>query len=201
MVTQAATDVERLVHLAFSPVSSEPELITRIRAGDETAFTELFHRYYRALRIYAARIYGKAGTSEEIVQQVFYRIWMNRERLAVTGSLAGYLYAAVRNYALNQRERARSEEKWQHRKAGEAEFDLPQSELPDEELIAAELAAALDRAVAQLPPRCRQAFILRRQHHLSYAEIARTMGITQKTVEIQIGNALKTLRRQLAQWL
>ena len=177
------------------------DLIARIRAGDETAFTELFHRHYRALRIYAARVHGTAGTSEEIVQQVFYRVWLNRERLDIKGSLAGYLYAAVRNYALNQRDRARSEQRWQHARAGELEHEPAHSELPDEEIVAAELAAALDRAVSQLPPRCREAFLLRRQRHLSYAEIARIMEITPKTVEIQIGNALKRLRHDLAEWL
>jgi len=68
-------------------------------------------------------------------------------------------------------------------------------------LRAAELAAAIERAIAQLPPRCREAYLLRRQHHLSYAEIARVMGIAPKTVEIQIGAALKALRASLADWL
>ena len=59
----------------------------------------------------------------------------------------------------------------------------------------------MTRAVAELPPRCRQAFLLRRHRELSYAEIARIMQITPKTVEIHIGLALKTLRRRLADWL
>lgn len=185
----------------MSVLHGDAALIARIRAGDERAFTELFHRHYRALCIYAERVHGRSGTSEEIVQQVFYRIWINRERLVVTGSIAGYLYAAVRNYALNQRERAKSEEQWQRRRGDELEHDPAHADRADEDVIASELAAALDEAVAKLPPRCRQAFILRRQHHLSYAEIAETMGIAPKTVEIQIGNALKALRRDLAAWL
>ena len=205
MVTQAAFDVGRSAAYTAPHVTGamhgDAELIARIRAGEERAFTELFHRHYRALRIYAERVHGTSGTSEEIVQQVFYRIWINRERLVVTGSIAGYLYAAVRNYALNQRERAKSEEQWQRRRADELDREPAHADQADEEVIASELAAALDQAVAKLPPRCRQAFILRRQHHLSYAEIAATMGIAPKTVEIQIGNALKALRRDLAAWL
>ena len=205
MVTHAAVDAGRSAPYTAPHVMSvmrgDAELIARMRAGDEQAFTELFRRHYRALCLYAERVHGKAGTSEEIVQQVFYRIWINRGRLAVTGSMAGYLYAAVRNYALNQRERARSEEQWQQKKADELEHDPAHVDQADEDVIASELAAALDEAIAKLPPRCRQAFILRRQHHLSYAEIAAAMGIAPKTVEIQIGNALKALRRDLAAWL
>jgi RNA polymerase sigma-70 factor, ECF subfamily len=203
MLTRAVLDVEHpsLTGGTLHVVPTEADLIARIRAGDESAFTDLFRRHFRALRIYAARVHGKAGTSEEIVQQVFYRIWINRERLTVTGSLAGYLYAAVRNYALNQRERAITEHAWQQVTLQEQAHEPPRGEQPDEEVIAAELAAALDRAVQQLPPRTRQAFILRRQHHLSYAEIAQIMEITPKTVEIQIGNALKALRRDLADFL
>lgn len=186
---------------ALQPPTVEADLIARIRAGDEAAFSDLFHRHYRALRIYAARINGKPGTSEEIVQQIFYRIWVNRERLVLTGSITGYLYAAVRNYALNQRDREKSEQRWQQSVAIEQDSAPSHAEFADEEVIAAELAAAVDRAVAELPPRCREAFVLRRQHHLSYAEIARIMEISPKTVEVQIGNALKALRRSLAEWL
>ena len=179
----------------------ESDLIARIRAGDESAFAELFRRYFRPLCIYAARVHATAGTSEEIVQEIFFRIWMHRDRLIVTGSLPGYLYASVRNFAINQRERAQSEHRWQEAKWAEAMGERVESQTADEEVRAAELAAAIDRAVAQLPPRCRQAFILRRQHHLSYAEIARSMQIAPKTVEIQIGTALKHLRRALAEWM
>ena len=184
----------RAVHL-------DSDLIVRIRAGDEDAFAELFGRYYRALCYYAARIDVTGTGGEEIVQEVLFRIWMTRDRLMVTNTLSGYLYAAVRNHALNQRARAKTEGRWRQAKTLEAIHSPVEAPNPEEEFRAAEMAVAIDDAIAQLPPRCREAFVLRRQQHMSYAEIARAMQISPKTVEIQIGNALKRLREALADWL
>lgn len=179
----------------------DPELTERIRAGDEGAFEELFRRYYRVLCIYAARIDSTGIRSEEIVQEVLLRVWMLRDRLNVTGTLSGYLYTAVRNHALNQRARSITEKRWRQATALEAldsSYDAPSA---DDDFRAAELAIAIDAAIARLPARCRQAFVLRRQHQMSYAEIARVMQIAPKTVEIQIGNALRRLREALADWM
>ena len=184
----------RAVHL-------DSDLIVRIRAGDEDAFAELFRRYYRALCYYAARIDVTGTGGEEIVQEVLFRIWMTRDRLMVSNTLSGYLYAAVRNHALNQRARAKTEGRWRQAKTLEAIHSPVEAPSAEEEFRAAEMAVAIDDAIAKLPPRCREAFILRRQHHMSYAEIARVMQISPKTVEIQIGNALKRLREALADWM
>lgn len=182
-------------------VHSDSDLIVRVRAGDEDAFAELFRRYYRGLCYYAARIDVTGTGGEEIVQEVLLRIWVTRDRLMVTNTLSGYLYAAVRNHALNQRERARTEGRWRQAKTIEVMHAPVESPSAEDEYRASEMAVAIDDAIAQLPPRCRQAFILRRQHHMSYAEIAREMKISPKTVEIQIGNALKRLREALADWM
>jgi RNA polymerase sigma-70 factor (ECF subfamily) len=186
--------------LAFVP-HPDTELIARIRAGDERAFEELFRRYRRELCVYAARIEPAGGLAEEAVQEVFFRIWEHRDRLAEVQSLAGYLYAAVRNYALNQRARAANAQRWRQAKALELDDARVAAPAADAEVRSAEMAVAIDRAISELPPRCRQAFLLRRQEHRSYAEIASIMQITPKTVEIQIGNALKALRKALAEWM
>jgi RNA polymerase sigma-70 factor (ECF subfamily) len=179
----------------------DAELIARIRAGEEGAFEQLFHRYYRELCVYAARIDRAGGSAEEIVQEVFFRIWMHRERLVLVSTLSGYLYAVARNVALNRVARAQTEERWRAR----AEFDAldvqVESQGADVPVRETEMAIAIDRAVATLPPRCREAFLLRRQGHLSYAEIAHAMQTSPKTVEIQIGKALRLLRESLAEWL
>lgn len=71
----------------------------------------------------------------------------------------------------------------------------------DESARSAEVSKAIEDAIAQLPPRCREAFLLQRRQHLSVIEVARTMGIAPKTAEVQIGNALRLLRAALAPWL
>jgi RNA polymerase sigma-70 factor (ECF subfamily) len=179
----------------------DAELIARIRKGEERAFETLFQRYYKELCVFASRIDRAGGSAEEIVQEVFFRSWMHRERLLSVESLSGYLYAVTRNVSLNRIARARTESRWR------AEAQLDALELPgdaggaDTSVRETEMALAIHEAVAKLPPRCREAFMLRRQRQLSYAEIAQVMRTSPKTVEIQIGKALRLLRKSLAEWL
>jgi RNA polymerase sigma-70 factor (ECF subfamily) len=181
------------------PVDSD--LLARIRAGDEAAYEQLFRRYYQELCLYAARIDPTPGSAEDIVQEILLRLWVRHEELPDVQSLPAYLFTAVRNQALNQRARAASAERWRQAKQVEL-HDAPVSAPTADELVqAAELASAIERAISELPPRCREAFVLRRQRGLPCAEIARIMGITTKTVEIQIGNALKLIRKSLADWI
>ena len=188
----------------IAPIATpNDELSARIRAGDERAFDALFRDYYNGLCVFAAHIVGSDAAAEEIVQDVLLRIWRRHARWEIYGSVAGYLYAAVRNRALNEIRAERFHEVQQEQVAIDAEITgIGGARISaDERIRTGELAQAIDDAIQDLPPRCRQAFLLRRQHHLSYAEIARIMEISPKTVEIQIGNALKALRKKLADWL
>jgi RNA polymerase sigma-70 factor (ECF subfamily) len=175
--------------------------LERIRAGDAGAFEVLFREHYHGLCLYAARLVASDAVAEELVQDVLLRIWQQRERWTVTGTVAAYLYGAVRNEALGHLRHAKVERKWQERRAADPHPAFSQAHQADELVRGAELAAAIDRAIAHLPARCREAYLLRRQHHLSYAEIAGVMNVTPKTVEIHIGAALKALRASLAEWL
>jgi RNA polymerase sigma-19 factor, ECF subfamily len=176
--------------------------LERIRAGDAGAFETLFRDHYHGLCVFAARLVASDAIAEELVQDVLLRVWQQRERWTVTGSVAAYLYGAVRNQALAYLRHARVERRRQDRRGAESRHTIEgHVAQADEAVRGAELAAAIDRAITDLPPRCREAYLLRRQHHLSYAEIAGVMNVTPKTVEIHIGAALKALRASLAEWL
>jgi RNA polymerase sigma-70 factor (ECF subfamily) len=177
----------------------ELDVVARLRAGDERAFERLFARYYRELCVYAMRI-DRSGAAEDIVQDVFFRIWMHREQLQDVSSLSAYLYTVTRNLALNRVARGHTEDKW--RASGQALL-LSGESVGDTDLAVreTEMALAIDMAIGQLPPRCREAFLLRRREHLSHAQIAERMQTTTKTVEVQIGKALRMLRTLLAEWL
>lgn len=185
------------------PVSLDDELVPRIRAGDEEAFDALVRRHYNGLCVFATRMTRSDATAEELVQDVLLRIWEKHERWTVSGSVAAYLYISVRNTALNHMRRERLLRRWQQESGARDEGATAMGRMPptDESTRASELAEALARAVEELPPRCRQVFILRRQHHMSGIEVARVMQIAPKTVEIQMGIALNTLRRKLAHLL
>jgi RNA polymerase sigma-70 factor (ECF subfamily) len=181
---------------------SDARIVARLRAGDERALEALVRAHYNELCVFAARMTGQRSTAEELVQEVFLRIWRRREQLALTGSIVSYLYASARNGALNELGRERRRQRWYDRvKHG---IDAPlggSAPEADEGTRASELELAIERAIASLPPRCREAYLLRRQHGMSHAEIGRVMQTTPKTVEVQIGKALRVLRKRLADWL
>ncbi|MHB2033381.1 MAG: RNA polymerase sigma-70 factor [Gemmatimonadaceae bacterium] len=179
-------------------VAQDDDLILRIRAGDEQAFDALVRQYYNGLCIFAARITKSDAVAEELVQDVLLRIWQQHGEWAVSGNLGAYLYVGVRNAALNSARREHLLHRWQERAtAGDEHIGVGRMPEADEEVRTAELADAIERAIQELPPRCRQVFVLRRQHHLSCIEVARVMEISPKTVEIQMGIALKALRKKL----
>ncbi|HEY9429482.1 MAG TPA: RNA polymerase sigma-70 factor [Gemmatimonadaceae bacterium] len=183
------------------PTSPDSELVVRIRRGDEVAFELLFREHYRRLCLLATRMLRSDAAAEELVQDLLLNLWQQRERWEVTGTVAGYLHAAVRNRALNQLRREQLEHQWRERVQRDVLPLRSETPTPDDYLASTELAEAIDEVIGDLPPRCRQAFILRRQQNLSYQEIARIMEIAPKTVEVQIGAALRALRARLAAWL
>ena len=132
-------------------------LVARIRAGEEQAFAQLFARYYRELCVYASRIDRAGGSGEEIVQEVFFRIWMHRERLLLTESLTGYLYAVTRNVSLNRLARSQTEDRWRAEAQIDALEPLGESGSADAAIRETEMAIAIDRAIGTLPPRWRAA--------------------------------------------
>ncbi|MFL5579389.1 MAG: RNA polymerase sigma-70 factor [Gemmatimonadaceae bacterium] len=173
------------------------ELRERLRAGDRAAVEELFRDHYAALVGFADGYVRSGAVAEEIVQDVFLNLWRGRDRLAGEGTLRAYLFQAVRNRALNHLRHARHVA----RHAAAAPRDDSAPALGDALLVEAELAAAVRAAVDALPERCREVFLLSRGHNLSYVEIARTLEISVKTVETQMGRALKAIRRALLPYL
>ena len=181
----------------YTPTVEERDLLGRIREGDEGAFDAVFRDHYAPLVRTAEAMLHRRDVAEEIVQDVLLALWKRRATLVVEDSLRGYLFRATRNRALNHLRHAAIERK--------AEPELASAEPPDAPapatLVHEEIDAALRHAVSSLPPRCREVFELSRVHGLRYAEIAATLDISVKTVEAQMGKALRTLRELLAPWL
>jgi len=124
-------------------------------------------------------------------------LWRRREQLADAESPRAYLLRTTRNRALNHLRHQRVEQRGAAFAAGPAEAEP----LGASRVVADELGMALAEAVAALPARCREVFELSRVQGLSYAEIAHTLAISTKTVENQMGKALRSLRGRLAAWL
>jgi RNA polymerase sigma-70 factor (ECF subfamily) len=179
------------------PVLDDRELLARIRLGDESAFDALFREYYGPLVGLAESLLRRQAEAEEVVQDVMLELWRRRETLAIDESWRAYLFRAVRNRALNE---------LRHERVAELAVPFVRGESSVRAtalagLVAEELDDAIVRSVAGLSEPVREVFELSRKSGLTYAEIARVLGISVKTVEARMGRALKELRERLAPWL
>ena len=166
----------------------------RIRAGHMDAFEALYRRYWERLYAFAFRYLRSQQDAEDAVQEVFFRIWRGRADWVPAGAVRNYLYLAVRNAALDRLQRAAVARR---RRVGTAQLVTVADIQPD--LEAAELAAAVERALADLPPKRSAVCRLRLIDGLSYAEIAHRLAIGEKTVETQLARGLKFLRDRIRQ--
>lgn len=180
---------------AIPAQSADADLVRRIRAGDERALGEVFRAHFSGMASFVQRFVRSPDVAEELVQDVFLKLWTKREQLAEIETLRTYLFRAARNTALNHLRRQKLERRWQEEQG--ADDDPPAAFAADEEATEQEVAAAVQEAINKLPPRCREVFMLSRDGGLTYAEIARTLEISVKTVETQMGRALKSLRVSL----
>ncbi|MBV6520183.1 MAG: hypothetical protein MNPFHGCM_00288 [Gemmatimonadaceae bacterium] len=180
------------------PATSESDaaLVRRIRAGDERALEDVFRANYAGMAAFVLRYVNAPDVAEELVQDIFLKLWSRREQLSDIESLKTYLYRAVRNQALNWLRRRKLERRWEEEHGEDAE---PVSlAAADDGATEEEVAAAVRVAIERLPPRCREIFLLSRDGGLTYNDIARVLEISVKTVETQMGRALKSLRGSLA---
>jgi RNA polymerase sigma-70 factor, ECF subfamily len=167
----------------------------RIRGGHMDAFEALYRRYWERLYAFAFRYVRSQPDAEDAVQEVFFRIWRGRADWVPAGAVRNYLYLAVRNAALDRLERAAVARRWRGRAGGAAQLVTAVEVQPD--LEAAELAAVVERALADLPPKRSAVCTLRLIEGLSYAQIADRLGICEKTVETQLARGLKFLRDRI----
>jgi RNA polymerase sigma-70 factor (ECF subfamily) len=176
--------------------ANDREVLARLRAGDAAAFDAVFRSHYPDLVGFAESILRDRAPAEDVAQDVMLELWRRRENVALETSLRAYLFRATRNRALNHIRHQRV--------VARLEPELPppsHAPVADRAIMEKELRIALARAVATLPEKCREVFELSRVQGLKYAEIAVTLEISVKTVEAQMGKALRVLREQLAQWL
>ena len=170
----------------------------RLRGGDVSALEEAFRDYYARLCFFVRHQVGSMDTAEELVQDVFLRVWERRAQLDPAGSLRALLYRSARNAALNHIKHQEIERRWASAARSAPEPVAAEAEAGVRER---ELSGAIRDTIAALPERCRLVFLMSRQQGLGYPEIAEILGLSVKTVETQMGRALKALRTGLAAFL
>ena len=182
--------------LAWQTLDSN-DLLERLRRGDESAFDTIFRTWYPSLVRASEALVRSRAVAEEVVQDVMLELWRRRETLADESSPQAYLFQSTRNRSLNHIRHERVERLGEPYAVREQAIDAPAQSY----LVEDEIQVALKKAVSMLPDRCREVFELSRTHNLKYAEIAQVLGISVKTVEAQMGKALRVLREELRPWL
>jgi RNA polymerase sigma-70 factor, ECF subfamily len=177
---------------------SQQEELEILRAGDEAAFEVVFKKYYSRLCNYSYTYLRNSSDAEEVVQSAFLACWEKRLTLDVHTSVKAYLYTMVRNASLNMLKHRKVESGY----AQEVIMTAQRSIEPlSQSIHSNELERKISEAVEKLPEQCRMVFKLSRFEELKYAEIAAHLNISVKTVENQIGKALKIMREQLRDYL
>jgi len=178
-------------------VLKEQQQLRKIQRGEIDSFEKLFHRFYPGLCAYAESLVGKREVAEEVVQDVFYNVWKNRETLRINRSWQSYLYRSIYNNSMMHLRKMRREQPVDERNTPEHEVVAPD---PSEQMQLNEVSELVSRTIEDLPDRTREIFRLNRQEGLKYREIAERLSISMKTVEANMGKALKALRKSLEKY-
>jgi len=175
-------------------LENEQILVNRLRNKDKVAFGLVFNEQFGLLTSYALRFLDEREDAEEIVQDVFVKFWDKCPELAPDSSIKSYLYRSVHNTCLNHIKHRKVKDAYKQHVIHHMELSFELSwEQKDPEKLRSEIMMEINA----LPPRCSEIFKLSRLEGLKYQEIADHMGISVKTVEVQMGKALRVLREKL----
>ena len=171
------------------------DLFQRVINDDYSSFEKIFKKSYKSLCAYACHVVKSHELSEEIVDDVFCNLWRNRKKIQITSSFRAYLLTSIRNKALD------CLRKMKHEKNAllESAATVPcKQSIAYETLFYEELNGRIEAAIQGLPKQCRTIFLMSRDQDLKYKEIAELLNISIKTVDTQMGRALKYLRKSIS---
>jgi RNA polymerase sigma-70 factor, ECF subfamily len=185
----------------FQPQSmdvSNMGLIELLSRRDEAAFEQVFKANFKNLHAYACIMLKDEAAAEEMVQNVFFKLWERTEHISISGSVTAYLYRAVYNESLNYLKHLKVRS--QHQLYVSYRMNS-HSDNASRKIQLKELEDRIQIALNELPEQCRTIFQMSRFEELKYREIASRMNLSIKTVENQMGKALKILREKLVEFL
>lgn len=177
---------------------NQPVALLKPVINDEKAFEDVFKLYFKGLHAYAFTILRDEVQAEEAVQNVFLRMWEQWEDIDIQLSLKAYLYRCVYHECMNHIKHQKVKQKYEERTSYHLRNETGR---PAEQLQLSELESQLGHALNRLPEKCRTIFQLSRFENLKYQQIADKLGLSIKTVENQMGKALRILRLELVDYL
>lgn len=169
-------------------------LVSQIRKGNKLAFSQLFRMYYPKLFSFIGGLIKDRPLAEEIAQDVFMRLWINREKIDPGLSFDSYLYTIAKNIVLNFYKKKEIEQRYIDHTLRALDAGTSDAE---EHFYFKDLLALVEQAVSEMPPQQQKVFRLSREEGLLNAEIAEKLGISKRTVEKHIYSSLTFLRKMI----
>ena len=173
--------------------ADDKELYLKLKEGNEQAFQVLFKKYYSAMCHFARQFLNDSEMADETVQDMFVKIWEKRESLNIETSVKHYFFRSVRNHCLNQIQHEKIKKQYAKVVLESASHEIS----PEQYFIEVDLVKRIEASIEALPPKRKEIFRLSREQGMKYRDIAETLNISVKTVEAQMGLALKHLRDEL----
>lgn len=174
-------------------LTEENEWFDKVKTGEMKAYENLFHRYYKHLCVFSSGIIRDDAAAEEIVQDFFVKLWEKRNQITIETSVKHYFFRSVKNLCLNHIQHNKIKLRYSQKMMTESD----QQVTAEDHEADFELYEKIEESIGSLPEKRREIFRLSREEGLKYREIAERLNISVKTVEAQMGLAIKTLREKL----
>lgn len=173
-------------------------LIDGLGRRDKVVFDFIFNYYYSSLCAFSMQYLKDRNAVEDLVQDFFVTLWVDAPGLQIHSSLRSYLFSGVKNRCFDHQKHQKVTEKYRTYMLFSTENG---NDSADNYFAESELRQAIQKSLQKLPPRCREIFELSRHNGLSNQEISEQLGLSKRTVELQISNSLKVLRKELVEYL
>lgn len=173
--------------------NNDRQLVSRLKIGDKKAFEEIFRKYREKIYYFAIRYYNSAEDAENVVQDVFIKLWDEREGVKEELSLNNYIYTIAKNHLFNIQRKKINEKAY---RSYIVDHLVEVSNL-ENELIYADLKAKIDEIIEELPTQRKKVFILSNFEGLSNKELASQLNLSVRTIEVHKSLALQTIRKAL----
>lgn len=177
--------------MAYNQPYDERKILGRISDGDEDAFAVFFNDHYHRLRPFVSRFFKEDDQAEDVLQEVFIRVWLNRDQLPRIENIAGWLRTVTSRTCINVLRKDLTRKK---HITGLTSQEPDQAHTPEDRITADEIRQLVTRAVNDMPPSRRRIYLMSREEGLKPAEIAERLSLSVNTVRNTLVMALKEIR-------
>jgi RNA polymerase sigma-70 factor, ECF subfamily len=175
----------------------EQALLIELKKGSRKAYSILFNNYYKDLVLFGGNFLPNKSLCEDIVQNVFLKLWRDRDNIEIETSLKSFMLRSVQNNCLDE---LRHKVVIREHESYSMAYGILDNIDTENYILYSDLQTHLADALSKLPESCREAFEMNRLEGLKYREIADKLNVSERTIEVRIGKALRLLRNHLKEF-